>query len=60
VSKPKKARQSEDDATPGTVIAAKTRTRANKLTDAEREGLMADVMRVIYGAEEDSVRAPRR
>ena len=60
VSKPKKAKQSEGAATPGTVIAAKIRTRANKLTDREREALMADAMRIIYGAEGDAVRANRR
>jgi hypothetical protein len=60
VSKPKKAKQREDTATPGTVIAAKIRTRANRLTDGEREALMADPMRVIYGTEGDTVRAHRR
>jgi hypothetical protein len=60
VSKPKKAKQREGTATPGTVIAAKIRTRANGLTDREREALMADAMRVIYGAEGDAVGAHRR
>ncbi len=60
VSKRKKAGLSEDTATPGTVIAAKIRTRANKLTDEEREALMADAMRIIYGAEGDAVRAHHR
>jgi len=41
-------------------MAAKIRTRANKLTDAEREALMADAMRIIYGAEGETARAHRR
>ena len=60
VSKPKKAKPSEDAATPGTVMAAKIRARANKLTDSERESLMGDAMRIIYGTEGDAVRAHRR
>ena len=51
VSKPKKAKPSEDVATPGTVMAAKIRARANKLTDSEREALMGDAMHIIYGTE---------
>ena len=60
VSKPKKAKPSEAAATPGTVMAAKIRARANKLTDSEREALMGDAMRIIYGTEGDAVRAHRR
>ena len=30
-------------------MAAKIRARANKLTDSEREALMDDAMRIIYG-----------
>jgi hypothetical protein len=58
VNKPKKARRSTS--TPGTIIAAKIRSRANKLTDAEREALMADAMRIVYGAEAEAARAHRR
>ena len=58
VSKPKKAKPSEDAATPGTVMAAKIRARANKLTESEREALMGDAMRIIYGSEGDA--APAR
>ena len=60
VSKPKKAKPSESTVTPGTVMAAKIRARANKLTDSEREALMGDAMRIIYGTEGDAVRAHRR
>jgi hypothetical protein len=60
VSKSKKAKQRKDAATPGTVIAAKIRTRANSLTDAERAALMAEAMRVIYEAERETARAHRR
>ena len=60
VSKPKKPKPSEDAATPGTVMAAKIRARANKLTDSEREALMGDAMRIIYGTEGDAARAHRR
>ncbi len=60
VSKPKKAKPSGAAATPGTVMAAKIRARANKLTDSERAALMGDAMRIIYGTEEDAVRAHRR
>ena len=60
VSKPKKAESAETDPTPGTVMAAKIRARANKLTDGEREALMGDAMRIIYGSEGDAVRAHRR
>ncbi len=60
VSKPKKAKPSEDATTPGTVMAAKIRARANKLTDSEREALMGDAMRIIYGSEGEAARAHRR
>ena len=60
VSKPKKAKPSEDATTPGTVIAAKIRARANKLTDSEREALMGDAMRIIYGSEGEAACAHRR
>ena len=60
VSKPKKAKPSDDAATPGTVMAAKIRSRANKLTDSEREALMGDAMRIIYGSEGGAARAHRR
>jgi hypothetical protein len=60
VNKPKKAKHSKAPATPGTVMAAKIRARANKLTDSEREALMGDAMRIIYGSEGNAVRAHRR
>ena len=57
VSKPKKAKPSDDATTPGTVMAAKIRARANKLTDSDRAALMGDAMRIIYGSEGDAARA---
>ena len=45
---------------PETVMTAKLRARANKLTDSERAALMGDAMRIIYSAEGDAVRAHRR
>ena len=50
VSKPKKAKPSDETATPGTVMAAKLRARANKLTDSERAALTAEVASVVHGA----------
>ena len=57
VSKPKKAKPSDDATTPGTIIAAKIRARANKRTDSERAALMGNAMRIIYGSEGDAARA---
>ena len=51
VSKPKKAKPSDDATTPGTVMAAKVRARVKKLMDSEREALMGNAMRIIYGSE---------
>ena len=33
--------------TPGTILAEEIRAKANKLTDAERESLLGDAMRII-------------
>ncbi len=50
VSKPKKAVTSpREKLTPGTIMAAEVRARANTLSDTERESLMAHAMRTIYG-----------
>ena len=57
VSKPKKAKTSDDATTPGTVMAAKIRARANKRTDSGREALMGDAMRIICSSEGDAARA---
>ena len=57
VSKSKKAKPSDDATTPGTIIAAKIRARANKLTDSGREALMGDAMRIICSSEGDAARA---
>lgn len=60
MSKPKKAKPARESATPGTLMAAKIRAKANKLSDPEREALMADAMRMIYASEEGDARAHRR
>ena len=60
VSKPKKAKSATDTATPGTIMGAKIRARANKLTDDEREALMSEAMRIIYGAQGKAAHAHRR
>lgn len=46
--------------TPGTIMAAEVRARANRLTDAERESLTAYAMRVIYGEKSNAAHAHRR
>ena len=45
--------------TPGTIMAAEARTRANTLTDAERESCMAYAMRASYGEKSDAAHARR-
>ena len=60
MSKPENGKPCEDATTPGAVIAAKIRTRANKLTDSERKVLMGDARRIICGSERDAARARRR
>ena len=60
MSKMKKAKPAESTPTPGTILGGKIRARANKLTDSEREALMGDAMRIIYGSQRDAVRAHRR
>ena len=45
--------------TRGTIMAEEARAQANKLTDAERESLMAHAMRSIYGEKRDSADARR-
>jgi predicted metallopeptidase len=57
VSKRKKpAAKVSEKKTPGTVIMEKYRPRMNKLTDAEREKLMAHAMVTIYGQPENAAR----
>jgi hypothetical protein len=57
VSKPKKpAVNTPDKKTPGTVAVEKYRPAMNKLTDAEREKLMARAMVTIYGQPENAGR----
>ena len=57
VSKPKKhATPAREKTTPGTVIVEKYRPAMNKLTDAERERLMAVAMVTIYGEPENAAR----
>ena len=57
VSKPKKsAGNTAERKTSGTVIVEKYRPAMNKLTDAEREKLMARAMVTIYGQPENAGR----
>jgi hypothetical protein len=57
VSTPKKpAANGTDKKTPGTVIVEKYRPAMNKLTDAQREKLMARAMVTIYGQPENAGR----
>jgi hypothetical protein len=49
-----------EEKTPGAVMAEEVRARANTLTDAERESLMAYAMRAIYGEESSASHAHRR
>lgn len=57
VTKPKKrAMAAQEKKTPGTVIVEKYRPAMNKLTDAERERLMAVAMVTIYGEPENAAR----
>ena len=55
VSKSKKpVSNTAEKKTPGTVIVEKYRPAMNKLTDAERERLMARAMVTIYGQPENA------
>ena len=57
VSKPKKPAASKPEKkTPGTIAVEKYRPAMNKLTDAEREKLMARAMVTIYGQPENAGR----
>ena len=57
VSKPKKpVADTREKKTPGTVAVEKYRPAMNKLTDAEREKLMARAMVTIYGQPENAGR----
>jgi hypothetical protein len=61
VSKPKKsAAHPKEKKTLGTIMAEEARARGNKLTDAEREELMAFAMRTIYGEKRQRTDARRR
>jgi|GEM_PF-1172929 len=60
VSKMKKVKSAESAPTPGTVMGEKIRARANKLSDTEREALMGEAMRIVYGSQGDAARAHRR
>ena len=60
MSKPKKSKPANDAATPGAIMGEKIRARANKLTDAERDALTAEAMRIIYRADEPAAHAHRR
>jgi hypothetical protein len=57
VSKPKKpVADAAEKKTPGTAIVEKYRPAMNKLTDADREKLMARAMITIYGQPENAGR----
>ena len=60
VSTPKKpVATATEKKTPGTIMGEKIRARANNLSDTERETLMGDAMRIIYGSQGDAARAHR-
>lgn len=60
VSSTKKRVAPKQKKTPGTIMAEEIRASANKLTDAERESLLGDAMRIIYGSEGKAAHAGRR
>ncbi len=45
---------------PGTIMAEAIRKKANNLSDAERESLLGDAMRIIYGSKGQAAHAHRR
>lgn len=49
-----------DKATAGTVLAAQARAEGNKWTDAEREKLGEEFMKLYYGSETKPAPARRR
>ncbi|MGD1086181.1 MAG: hypothetical protein ABSA47_15710 [Verrucomicrobiota bacterium] len=49
-----------EKASSGTVLAARARAEGNKWTDAEREKLGAQFMRLYYGGETKPASTPRR
>jgi hypothetical protein len=60
VRKPQKpAADRKEKKTPGTILAEEARAAANKLTDAEREQLMAYAMRTIYAETTDAAHVRR-
>lgn len=60
MSNAKKGSKGREKKTPGTIMAEEVRARANTLTDAERESLMAHAMRSIYGEKSGAAHAHRR
>jgi len=60
VSKSKTTTVPKEKKTPGTVMAEALRKQANKLSDAERESLLGDAMRIIYGSRGQAAHAHRR
>ena len=60
MSKIKKEKPADSTPTPGTIMGEKIRARANNLSDTEREALMGDAMRIVYGSQGDAARAHRR
>jgi hypothetical protein len=60
VSSTKKRGTQKQKKTPGSIMAEEIRAGANKLTDAEREPLLGDAMRIIYGSKGKAAPAGRR
>jgi hypothetical protein len=52
----KPAGRPKEKKTPGTLAVEKCRPRMNKLTDAERESLLAQAMVTIYGEQANADR----
>jgi len=49
-----------EKATPGTVLAARARAEGNKWTDAERERLGEEFMKLYYGGQTKQATTRRR
>jgi hypothetical protein len=56
----KRKKAQVEKASAGTALAARMRAEANKLTDAEREKLGEEFLKLYYGGETKSATARRR
>ena len=56
----KRKKAQVEKATAGTVLAARARAECNKLTDAEREKLGDEFMKLYYGGETKPATTRRR